>query len=143
MSDWSSYVSSSDLDTGDQSTVLFEHARKHSLRATHFPKHVDVDRALAARDVIGAPDLFDRTVDRVLDQFLMALAARQGAIDFRDDLAFGVIAVGIDRRQGADATRRRPGAPRHMIGRRSTLTPPHHRPTFPSPTHETRKDARW
>src|SRR3546814_15751977 len=64
------------------------------------PIYVDVDRALAARDVIGAPDLFDRTVERVLDQFLMALAARQGAIDLRDDLAFGVIAVGIDRRHG-------------------------------------------
>src|SRR3546814_5668723 len=87
------------------------------------PIYVDVDRALAARDVIGAPDLFDRTVERVLDQFLMALAARQGAIDLRDDLAFGVIAVGIDRRHGADATRRRPGAARHMIGRRYTLTP--------------------
>src|SRR3546814_9207411 len=58
-------------DTGDQATGLFEHALKHALRATHFPQHVDVDRALAARDVIGAPDLFDRTVDRVLDQFLM------------------------------------------------------------------------
>src|SRR3546814_10564336 len=78
-------------DTGDQATGLFEHALRHALRATHFPQHVDVDRALAARDVIGAPDLFDRTVDRVLDQFLMALAARQGALDLRDDLAFGVI----------------------------------------------------
>src|SRR3546814_3007577 len=141
MSDWSSYVSSSDLDTGDQSTVLFEHARKHSLRATHFPKHVDVDRALAARDVIGAPDLFDRTVDRVLDQFLMALAARQGAIDLRDDLAFGVIAVGIDRRHGADATPRRPGAARPMIGRRYTLTPLDQRPDFATAVKEDRKSV--
>src|SRR3546814_8265822 len=117
ISDWRSDVCSSDLP---------------ALRATQFPLHVDVDRALAARDVIGAPDLFDRTVDRVLDQFLMALAARQGAIDLRDDLAFGVIAVGIDRRHGADATRRRPGAARHMIGRRYTLTPLDQRPDFAS-----------
>src|SRR3546814_16844656 len=88
------------------------------------------DLALAARDVIGAPDLFDRTVDRVLDQFLMALAARQGAIDLRDDLAFGVIAVGIDRRHGADDTRRRPDAAGHMLGRRYPLTPLHQQPTF-------------
>src|SRR3546814_15939815 len=92
ISDWRSDVCSSDLP---------------ALRATQFPLHVDVDRALAARDVIGAPDLFDRTVDRVLDQFLMALAARQGAIDLRDDLAFGVIAVGIDRRHGADRSEER------------------------------------
>src|SRR3546814_11001389 len=120
-------------DTGDQATGLFEHALKHALRATHFPQHVAVDRALAARDVIGAPDLFDRTVDRVLDQFLMALAARQGATDLRAELAFGVMAVGLDRRHGAVATTRRPGDARHMIGPRCPLPPLPHRPNYLPP----------
>src|SRR3546814_19526074 len=82
-------------DTGDQATGLFEHALKHALRATHFPQHVDVDRALAARAVIGAPALFDRPVDRVLDPFLLALAARPGAVPFRADLPSGVLLLGL------------------------------------------------
>ena len=48
-----------------------------ALGAAHLPQHVDVDRALAAGDLIGALDLRDGAVDRILDQFLVPLAPRQ------------------------------------------------------------------
>jgi hypothetical protein len=69
--------------------VLFQHAVEHALRAAHFPQHVDVDRALAARNVERAADLLDRAVDRILDELFMPVAARQRAIDLRDDPALG------------------------------------------------------
>jgi hypothetical protein len=52
---------------------LLEHAFEHLLRAAHFPQHVDVDRAAAAGDVVGAAHLLDRAVDRVADQLLVPL----------------------------------------------------------------------
>ena len=70
---------------------------QHALRAAHFPQHVDVDRALAAGDLIGALDLRDGAVDRILDQLFVPLAAGQRLIDLRDDPAFGIVAVGVDR----------------------------------------------
>ena len=54
-------------------------------------------------------DLIDCTVDRELDQFLVAFAAGERAIDLRDDLAFGIEAIGVDCRNRADAAGCRPG----------------------------------
>jgi hypothetical protein len=71
---------------------------QHALRAAHLPQHVDVDRALAARHLVGALDLRDGAVDRIADQLLVPLAPGQRVIDLRDDPAFGIVAVGIDRR---------------------------------------------
>src|SRR3546814_5283627 len=58
------------------------------------------------------------------------LLARQRVIDLRDDLSLGVVTVGIDRRNGADAARRGPGAARHMVGRRHALAAFDQRPDF-------------
>src|SRR3546814_15289297 len=99
-------------DPGDEPRRTLQHALEHLLRAAHFPQYVDVDRTLAAGDVVRAPDLVDRAVDRITDQLVVPLAAGQRAIDLRDDLAFGVIAVGVNRRDRPDTARRRPGAAR-------------------------------
>jgi hypothetical protein len=80
------------------------------LGAAHLPQDVDVDGALSAGDVIGPLDLGDGPVDRILDQLLVPLAPGQGVVDLRDDPSFGVVAVGVDRRDGADSARGGPGA---------------------------------
>ena len=64
-------------DAGDKPLGALQHTFEHPLGATHLPQHVDVDRALAARDVIGALNLRHRAVDGVLDKLLMPLAASQ------------------------------------------------------------------
>src|SRR3546814_762679 len=119
-------------DPGDEPLRTLQHALEHLLRAAHFPQYVDVDRTLAAGDVVRAPDLVDRAVDRITDQLVVPLAAGQRAIDLRDDLAFGVIAVGVNRRDRPDTARRRPGAARHMVGRRHALATLDQRPDFTS-----------
>ena len=103
-------------DAGDQALGAFENAVQHALRAAHFPQHVDVDRALARRHFIGALDLRDGAVDGIFDQLFVAVAARQRLIDLRDDPAFGIVAVGVDRADRADAAGRRPGARAGMVG---------------------------
>src|SRR3546814_2069448 len=57
ISDWSSDVCSSDLRT-------LQHALEHLLRAAHFPQYVDVDRTLAAGDVVRAPRSEERRVGK-------------------------------------------------------------------------------
>ena len=108
-------------DAGDQSPGPLEHAVEDALRAAHLPQDVDVDRAVAAGDVIGALDLLDGAVDGIADQLLVPLASGQRVIDLRDDPPFGIVAVGIDRRDGADAAGRGPGARAQMVGRRYAL----------------------
>src|SRR3546814_18960995 len=76
-------------DPGDEPLRPLQHALEHLLRAAHFPQYVDVYRTLAAGDVVRAPDLVDRAVDRITDQLVVPLAAGQSAIELRDDLAFG------------------------------------------------------
>ena len=115
-------------DSGDQTLGPLQHAVQHALRATHFPQHVDVDRTRPARDLPRAMDLLHGAVDRVLDQLLVPLAPGQRAIDLGDDLALGIIAVGVHRRHGADAARRCPGARRRMVGCRDALAPLDQRP---------------
>ena len=90
---------------------------QHALRAAHFPQHVDVDRALARRHVVGALHLRDGAVDRIFDELFMTVAASQGLVDLRDDAAFGIVAVGVDGGDGADAAGCRPGAAAGMVGR--------------------------
>src|SRR4051794_14170520 len=72
-------------DPGDEALGLFEDSVEHALSAPHLPQYVDVDRALAARDLISALDLRDRAVDRILDQLFVPVAAGERLINLRDD----------------------------------------------------------
>ena len=101
--------------------VSLEHTVEDALGAAHLPQDVDVDRALAAGDVIGALDLGDGAVDRVADQLLVPLAPGQRMVDLGDDPPFGVVAVGVDRGDGADAAGGGPGARAQCVGRRHAL----------------------
>src|SRR4029078_1532119 len=83
-------------DAADQPLGSLEDAVQHALRAAHLPQDVDVDRALARGDVVGALDLRDRAVDRIFDQLFVPVAAGQRLIDLGNDAAFGVVAVGVD-----------------------------------------------
>ena len=94
---------------GDEPAGAFQDAVQHALRPAHFPQHVDVDRALATGDVERALHLLDRALDRIFDQFLMAFAPGQRAVDLRNDLAVGIVAVGVHRGHRADAARGGPG----------------------------------
>ena len=58
---------------------------------------------LPAGHFVGALDLRDRAVDRIFDQLFVPVAAGQRLIDLGDDAAFGVVAVGVDGRDRADA----------------------------------------
>jgi len=60
----------------------------------------------------------------------MAFAAGQRLVDLGDDLAIGVIAVGVDRADRADAACRSPGPRRSVIGRRDALAALYQRPHF-------------
>ena len=114
----------------DHPLGLFQHAMQDALRPAHFPQHVDVDRAPAIGNLIGALDLLDRAVDRIGDQFLMAVAAGAAVIDLGDDIAETVIAVGIDGGHRADAASRRPGTGTRMVGHRNALAAFDQRPDF-------------
>ncbi len=117
-------------DAGHHSLGSLQDAVQHPLRAAHLPQYVDVDRALAAGDFIGALHLRNRAVDGIIDQFLMAFAAGQRLVDLRNDPPFGIIAVGIDRRYRADAAGRRPGAGAGMVGGGNALPSFDQRPNF-------------
>lgn len=91
--------------TRDHAARPLQHAVKHPLRAAHFPKHVDVDRTLAVRNFERALHLLHRALDRIGDQFLVPLTPGQRLVDLGDDLALGVIAVGVDRTDRSDAAR--------------------------------------
>src|SRR5205823_2845493 len=118
--------------SGDEALGALENAVQHALRAAHLPQHVDVDRALARSDFVGALHLRDRAVDRVSDELLVPIASGQCLIDLRNDPTFGVIAVGVDRRDGADAPRGRPGARARMVGGRNALAAFDQRPDLAS-----------
>ena len=103
---------------------------KHALRAAHFPQHIDIDRALAAGDVERAAHLLHGALDGVLNQLFMAFATRERVVDLGDDLALGIVAVGVYRRNRADAAGRCPRAGAGVVGRRDALAPFHQRPNF-------------
>src|SRR5205085_8568585 len=65
--------------------------------------------------------LLHRAVDGIADQLFVPLPASQRMIDLGDDPAFRIVAVGVDRGDGADASRRRPGARTQMVGRRNAF----------------------
>ena len=117
-------------DAGDEPAGAFQHALQHALRAAHFPQHVDVDRTLAAGDVPGALHLLDRALDGVGDQFLMPFTASERVIHLRDDAAFGIVAVGIDRADRTDTAGCCPGTRGCVIGCRNTFAALHERPNF-------------
>ena len=119
-------------DPGDHALRSGQHAFENFLRAAHFPQHVDVDRAVAARHFVGAFDLSDRTVDAVADQLLVAFLAGQGFVNLGYDLALGIIAIGIDRADRADPTSGRPSTRTHAVGGRDALAALDHRPDFTS-----------
>ena len=97
-------------DAVDEALGAFEDAVQHTLGAGHFPQHVHVQAAVAAHAIMGDAGLGDAALDRVVEQFLMAVAARLAVIDLRDRLAVLVIGIGIDAGEGADAAGQRPGA---------------------------------
>ena len=103
-------------NTSDHAFCLLEYAFQYLLRATHFPQDIDIDRALAARNFIGLGDLSHRTVDRILDQFLMPLLAFSAMIDLRDDIAMFVIAIRVDSRYRANTAGSSPGSRTGVIG---------------------------
>ena len=117
-------------DAAHQPLGSLEDAVEDALGAAHFPQHVDVDRALARRHVVGALHLCDGAVDRIFDQLFVAVATGQRLIDLRDDAPLRVVAVGIDRGDGADAAGRRPRAAAGVVGRADALAAFDQRPDF-------------
>src|SRR5205814_10528135 len=95
-----------------------------TLGGGHLPQHIHVDAALAVRALIGDPGLLDAAGDRVGDQLLMPLAAGAAEIDLRDQLAFVVVAVGIDAGEGADPARGGPCAGTLAVRDRDAFAPP-------------------
>src|SRR3546814_7664041 len=102
----------------DHSARPVKYAIQHALRAAHFPQHVDIDRALATGQFKGTPYLFHRTINGILDQFLMPFASCAGTINLRNDLPRRIIAVRVDGRHSANASSSSPGAGAHMVGNR-------------------------
>src|SRR6185369_15174077 len=123
-------------DAGDEALRALENAVEDTLRAAHFPQHVDVDSALAAGHLVGALDLRDGAIDRIFDQLFVAVAAGERLVDLRDDAAFGVVAVGVDRADGADTAGGRPGARASMVCRRHALAAFDQRPDFLAGVHD-------
>ncbi len=117
-------------DAGDEAGAVLEDAFEDLLRAAHFPQHVDVDRALAARDFVRTLDLFGAAFDAVAHQLFEAFDAGRLRIDLRDRVAVLVIAVGIDRADGADAARGGPGTRTQVIGGGHALAAFDQRPDF-------------
>ena len=108
----------------------FQHAFQDFLGAAHFPQDVDVDGTLAAGNLVGALHLGHGPVDAIADQLAMAFQPGHLFIDLRHDLAFGIIGIGIDRTDRADAARRRPGTRTGMVGSRHALAALDQRPHF-------------
>ena len=117
-------------NAGDKAGAVFKDAFEDLLRTAHFPQHVDVDRALAARDFVRALDLFGAALDAVADQLFEAFDAGRLRVDLRDRVAVLVIAVGIDRADSTDAASSSPGAGAHVIGGGNTLAAFDERPDF-------------
>jgi hypothetical protein len=69
------------VNAGHHAAGLLQHAFQDLLRAAHFPQDVDVDRALAVRDLVSAADLFDPARDAIGDQLFVPLAPGQLFID--------------------------------------------------------------
>ena len=108
-------------DARHQAARLFQHAFQHGLRPAHFPQHVDVDRAPVAGDVVSPLHLLHRAVDGVADQLLVPLLAGELFVDLRDDLAFGIIRIGVDGAHRPDAAGRGPRAGTGVVRRRNAL----------------------
>src|SRR5581483_10174621 len=79
-------------------------------------------------DLVRPLDLRDGAVDCIFDQLFVAVATGERLIDLRDDASFGVVAVGVDRRDRADPSGSCPGAGARMIGRADALAAFNQRP---------------
>jgi hypothetical protein len=75
--------------SGDEAAGPLENAVKDRWAPPISHKTLMLMAPTAAGDLIGALDLGDRAVDRISDQFLVALAAGESVIDLRDDPPFG------------------------------------------------------
>ena len=100
----------------DQALGAFQHAMEHPLRCRHLPEHVHVDAAAAAGHLMGDARLLDAAADGIDHQFLMALAAGAAMVFLGDQLAIGVIGIGVHAGEGADAAGVGPGARALAVG---------------------------
>ena len=117
---------------GDQTLGPFQHPFEHLLGPAHFPQQVDVERALAAGNVIGPADLFDRALDAIGDQFVVAFGPGCAEIGLIADVAVFVIEIGIDCADRTDPPGRSPGAGAGMIRNRHALAALDQWPDFPA-----------
>ena len=78
----------------------------------------------------GAILLSRKIIDGKADQILMPFTPGERVVNLWNDLAAGVIAVGIDRADRANAARRRLGARTGMVGSRHALAAFDQRPNF-------------
>src|SRR6185437_7317075 len=96
-------------DAVDEPARAFEHAMQDALGRRHLPQHVHMYAAAATAALIGDARLLDAAGDRKGDQLLMPLAPRAAVIDLRDAAAIGIIGIGVDAGERADAAAGRPG----------------------------------
>ena len=115
-----------------------EHAAQDALGAGHLPQDVHVDAALAAGQLVRDARLADAALDRIGEEFLVALAPRPAAVAHRDQLAPGIVGIRVHPGERADPARRRPRAAALPVGdgdalaaldeRRNLLAGDHHWP---------------
>src|SRR5262249_27126060 len=108
-------------DAVDEPARAFEHAVQDALGRGHLPQHVHVDATAATGALISDARLRDAAGDRIGDQLLVPLAPRAAVVDLQDAAAIGVIGIGIDAGERADAARGRPGARAFAVRDRDAL----------------------
>ena len=109
-------------NTGYHASGLLQHAVQDALCAAHFPQDVDVDRALATGNFIGAFDLRDAAANAVFDQLFMSFSAGFAVKHLRNHVAFVVITIRIHRRNRPDSASGSPCARTRVIGRGNAFT---------------------
>ena len=109
-------------DAVDQPLGAFENAGEDFLGRTHFPQNVHVDAAFATRRFMGHAGLIEGALDGVIYQFPLSLPPGCSMVDLADQVAFFVIAVGVDGGEGADSARCRPGSGALAFGYGNTFS---------------------
>ena len=100
----------------DQALGAFQHAMQNPLGRGHLPQHIHMDAATAVGALMRDLGLGDAAADRIGDQLFMPLAPRAAVIMLGNEIAVGVVAVGIDAGKRADPAGRGPCAGAFAIG---------------------------